>query len=273
MDELERVELLAILDFFAAAPADVALELDLAVFARDDVTAFSIGADPKPLLFNRALGVVDSSHLSVLEQWFGSRSCPLAVSIRPGAELEGDLRKRSYRPGPTYMKFRRDVNQPPEHETPLAIEPIGPKHAGEFGRLVATVFGVPEVMARWFAALCGRERWVCFGAFDGDRLVGTGAAHVAGDHAWLGVATTRPSERGRGAQNAILCARIRAAREAGARVLAVETSARLEGEAGASYRNVLRAGFEEAYRQQWWHPPDARPTRKSNAAAAASASD
>jgi len=26
----------------------------------------------------------------------------------------------------------------------------------------------------------------------------------------------------------------------------------LDGEPGPSFRNVVRAGFEEAYRQQWW---------------------
>jgi hypothetical protein len=256
MDELERVELAAILDFFAAAPADVADELDLAVCVVDGGTAFSIGAEPKPLLFNRALGLVDSARVAELEQWFRSRNCPLAVSVRPGAALEHELRERGYRAGRAYMKFRRDLSRAPERPTSLGIEPIRPKHAGQFGKVVAEVFGVPEAMARWFAALCGRERWTCFGAFDGDLLVGTGATYVAGDHAWLGIATTLPNERGRGSQSAILSARIGAAGEAGARVLAVETSDRVDGVAGPSFRNVVRAGFEEAYRQTWWHPPD-----------------
>jgi len=41
VDELERVELSAILDFFAAAPDDVADELDLAVLELDEAAAFS----------------------------------------------------------------------------------------------------------------------------------------------------------------------------------------------------------------------------------------
>ena len=152
MDELERVELLAILDFFAAAPADVADELDLAVLSIDDGAAFSIGADPKPLLFNRALGLANSARVMEVEQWFRSRNCPLVVSVRPEAELEHHVRARSYRRGQTYVKFRRDVSRAPKRETSLRIEALVEEHAREFGNVVAAVFGVPEAMARWFAA-------------------------------------------------------------------------------------------------------------------------
>lgn len=109
---------------------------------------------------------------------------------------------------------------------------------------------------RWFAALCTRPGWACFGAFDSDRLVGTGASYVADRIGWLGAAGTLPEARGRGAQSAILAARIRAAGEASARVLATETVDRVDGEAGPSFRNVVRAGFEETYVQQWWVPPE-----------------
>jgi hypothetical protein len=258
MDALERIELSAILDFFAAAPRDVVDELDLAVFPLDDGAAFSVGADPKPLLFNRVLGLVDGTQLEDVEHWSRSRGSPLAVSVRPGAELESRLRERSYRRGRTYVKFRRGVSRTPERVTSLRIEALAPEHAGEFGRVVTAVFGVPEVMGRWFAALCGRKRWICFGAFEHDRLVGTGATYIAGEHAWLGVATTLEHARGRGSQGGVLAARIRAAREEGARVLAVETSDSADGVPGPSFRNVVRAGFQEAYRQQWWHLPDAQ---------------
>jgi len=39
-------------------------------------------------------------------------------------------------------------------------------------------------------------------------------------------------------------------------VLATETVDRVDGVAGPSFRNVLRAGFEEVYVQQWWVPPE-----------------
>jgi hypothetical protein len=255
VDELERIELTAILDFFAAAPPEVVGELDLAVLELDEGAAFSIGAEPKPLLFNRVLGLTDPGSLPELERWSTSRDCPLAISVSPDAELERELGRRGYERSRTYMKFRRDSGPAHEHLTSLRIAQVDREHALAFGTVVATVFGVPEPMARWLAALCERASWLCFGAFDGAELVGTGAAYVAGEHAWFGIATTLPRARGRGAQTAILAGRVDAARAAGASVFSVETGDRVDGEAGPSFRNILRAGFEEAFRQQWWLLP------------------
>ncbi len=78
------------------------------------------------------------------------------------------------------MKFRRGVEQPPVRETSLRIEQIHEERAGDYGTVVAAVFGLASPLDRWFAALCTRARWACFGAFDGNRLIGTGAAHFAG---------------------------------------------------------------------------------------------
>jgi GNAT superfamily N-acetyltransferase len=255
VDALERIELAAVLDLFAAAPPDVAAELDLAVIQLDAGAGFSIGAEPKPLLFNRALGLEDDRPLSELERWSASRDCPLAVSVPAGAELEHSLRERGYERRRSLMKFRRDTRSPPDASTPLRVAQLGVEHAASFGTVVADVFGMPAPMARWVAALCGRESWSCFGAFDDDGLVGTGAVYVAGEDAWLGVAATLPRARGRGAQSAILAGRVEAAAAAGAYTLAVETGDRVDGEAGPSFRNILRAGFEEAFRQQWWLLP------------------
>lgn len=256
MDDLERIELSAVLDFFAAAPPDVAHAFDLAVLDLGDAAAFSIGAHPKMLLFNRVLGLQGQAALPDIERWFGSRGCTLAISIRLGAELEDALHERGYRRARRFMKFRRGVEEPATRQTSLRIEQIHEGRAGEYGAVVAAVFGLASPLDRWFAALCTRAGWACFGAFDRDRLVGTGAAHVAGTLAWLGAAGTLPDARGRGAQSAILAARIRAARDVGARVLATETVDRVDGVAGPSFRNVLRAGFEEGYVQGWWVRPE-----------------
>jgi GNAT superfamily N-acetyltransferase len=256
MDDLERIELSAVRDLFAAAPADVTEAFALAVLELDGATAFSIGALQNQLLFNRVLGLESDAPLPELESWFGSRECSFAISLRPGAELESVLAARGYRRGNTLMKFKRGIDPPPEDETSLRIERVGRGRAGAFGAVLAAVFDFGSPMDRWFAALCTRSGWLCFGAFDGDRLVATAATHVAGGLAWLGAAATLPEARRRGAQSALLAARIRAAAEAGARRLCVETGNRDAGELPSSFRNVVRAGFEEAYVQQWWLPPD-----------------
>jgi GNAT superfamily N-acetyltransferase len=256
VDDLERIELSAVLDFFAAAPPDVARALELAVLDLGDAAAFSIGAHPKMLLFNRVLGLEADVALPDIERWFASRRCIFAVSTHAGAELADALDQRGYRLGSRLMKFRRGVEQPPVHKTSLRIEQIHAERAADYGAVVAAVFGLGSPLDRWFAATSTRMRWVCFGAFDGSRLIGAGAMHVADTLGWLGAAVTLEDARGRGAQSALLAARIRAASDAGARVLATETVDRVDGEAGPSFRNVVRAGFEEAYVQEWWVPPE-----------------
>jgi hypothetical protein len=256
VDDLERIELSAVLDFFAAAPPDVAHAFDLAVLDLGDAAAFSIGAQPKRLLFNRVVGLQVGTALPDVERWFASRRCTFAVSVRSGAELEDVLDERGYRRGSALMKFRRGVERPSVPETSLRVEQIDEERARDYGTVVAAVFGWGSPLDRWFAALCTRARWACFGAFDGNRLVGTGAAHVAGALGWLGAAGTLEDARGRGAQSALLVARIRAAGDSGARVLATETVDRVDGVAAPSFRNVVRAGFEEAYVQGWWVPPE-----------------
>ena len=71
--------------------------------------------------------------------------------------------------------------------------------------------------------------------------------YANGDAGWLGVASTRADYRGRGAQSALLAARIERAGELGLRLLVTETGAAEDDEPGTSYRNILRAGFEPAY--------------------------
>jgi GNAT superfamily N-acetyltransferase len=63
--------------------------------------------------------------------------------------------------------------------------------------------------------------------------------YAAGDVGWLGIASTLAEFRGRGAQSALLAARVARAHRLGLRLLVTETE--------TSYGNVLRAGFGERY--------------------------
>ena len=251
MDDLEWIELRAVLDFFAAAPPEVAHALDLAVLELDGAGAFSIGAYRELLLFNRVLGLDEHDRISEVEAWFQSRGCRFAVSASPGSALEPPLGDRGYRVDQTYVKFRRRASPPEGRPTSLRIEQLGAEDAEAFGEAVAGAFGMAPSAERWFSALPARSGWGCFGAFDDNRCVSTALARVEGKLGWLGAAVTQPEARGRGGQSALLAARIRWAGAAGADVLALETRDHADGEARGSFRNVRRAGFEAAYRQRW----------------------
>src|SRR5439155_16366739 len=117
------------------------------------------------------------------------------------------LDERGYRRGTAFMKFRRGVEQPPVRRSPLRTEQIREERAGDYGAVVAALFGLGSPLDRWFAALCTRARWACFAAFDESRLIGTAAAHFADTLGWLGAAGTLEDARRRGAQAALLAAK------------------------------------------------------------------
>ncbi len=75
---------------------------------------------------------------------------------------------------------------------------------------------------------------------------------IDGGVAELGMAATLEPARGRGCQTALLRRRIVDAAEAGCHTLFVETGERVPDRPSTSYRNILRAGFEEAYLRPNW---------------------
>jgi hypothetical protein len=65
--------------------------------------------------------------------------------------------------------------------------------------------------------------------------------------AWLGLAGTVPELRRRGGQGAIMAARINEAIAAGCTAIGTETGERVMDRPSASYSNIVRFGFREAY--------------------------
>ncbi len=82
----------------------------------------------------------------------------------------------------------------------------------------------------------------CFLSLVDGRAAGGGAMFINEKIAALFSGSTLPAARGRGAQTALLHARLRAAREAGCELALIKTAPGL-----ASQRNVQRAGFHLAY--------------------------
>ncbi len=146
----------------------------------------------------------------------------------------------------TWAKFQRGPG-PVEARTELEVREIGPAEGAAFGAAVAAGFGLPPSVAAWVEPLSGRAGWRCFAAFDGAAMVAAGALYRSGAAAWLGLGATLPTHRRRGAQSALLAARIAAATGAGCRLLTTETGVPHEGEAGPSFKNIQAAGFKIAY--------------------------
>ena len=202
-------------------------------------------------MFNRATGLgldepateelVDGT-LAFLE---GTRSyVSVAPEARP-AELATWLQARGLTPGYGWTKFVRPSTDPPEAQTTLRIERV--EHGEAFGAAAAGGFEVPDLFRDWLALLPTRDGWHCFVAFEGDEPAGAGALYVTGKIGWLGIGATVPEHRGKGAQSALIAKRIEAAAELGCEVVVSETGKPIDGRAGRSYRNLVRAGLEPVY--------------------------
>jgi hypothetical protein len=214
----------------------------------------AVGAASGNTMINRvtALGLrapATDAALDEIDAFFREAGTRYAIGVSPFTppDLSGRLEARGFEPGYAWMKFRRGVDALPEPQTSLRVEEIGGEHGAAFGAVVARGYGMPDFFADWFARAAGLLRFRLFLAFDGDEPAGAGALFVGDAIGWLGLAATVPEHRRKGAQSAILAARIRAAGEARLGGLATETGERLPDRPSNSYRNLIRSGFEEQY--------------------------
>jgi len=170
------------------------------------------------------------------------------VAVAPGArpvELPQWLRARGLEPGWGWMVFRRFVEGPPPAETSLRLlEVDGADAAAAFSRVVRVSYGLPEAIEPRLARVPD-SGWLCWLAFDRDEPAGGAALYAAEGVAYLGLAGTLPQHRGKGAQNALLAARIRRAAALGCDLVITETGEQRDDRPSSSYRNILRAGFTE----------------------------
>lgn len=204
-------------------------------------------------------GAVADGHLAAAASWALECGVSPYVSVTPGlAEAESAeawLGENGFVPAYAWMKFVRDAHTP-RFKVPDDVEVVEMTDGERdpFGMIAATGFGMPAWAATFFARLPGREDWRCYVARIEGEAVGCGAMLLDGDVAELGIGATLESARRRGCQLALLHRRIVDAAAAGCTTLLVETGERVPGRPSGSYRNILRAGFEEAYLRPNWKP-------------------
>ena len=251
----ELIEIEAMRDLLAAAPRSLAARYGLALREIGGATCLALAACPELLLLNRAMGLglavpATEGGLDQIVRFYASSGVPWMVPLGPGArppQLAAWLEARGFAPGYAWMKFERGAEPPLAVHTDLRVEAAEPKHADAFARTFLSGYGAPAGLAGLVAALVGRPGWHCFVAFDGGEPAATGALYARGALCWLGAAATHPEYRRRGAQGALLAARIRRAAELGCTTLVTETGERTDARPSVSYRNILRSGFAEAY--------------------------
>ncbi|HMI31854.1 MAG TPA: GNAT family N-acetyltransferase [Candidatus Limnocylindrales bacterium] len=208
------------------------------------------------LMFNRVagLGIDEPATEDELDEAIGrfhSAGVPrFFVDVSPAARpihLSDWVMGRGLAIHNNYVKLTREVDRVPVAPTFARIQEIGAEHAEAFGKIIRSVFDLPEAMSGWAASLVGRPRRRCFMAFDRDKPIGTAAMYFDGEWDEFGYAAVIPEARGRNLQSALIATRIRAARESGCRWVSMETAEETLEKPSYSLRNARKMGFEVAY--------------------------
>ncbi len=232
--DLEGAEIAAYADAFRAAP-------ELCEVAEiGGATCMALRRLPNRI-FCRVAGLASTDPLDDIAAFYGDTPWWIADSHRLGPELE----QLGFEPDYGWMKFSRGVG-PREARSGLHVARVDADRAADFARVVAAGYELPEWAAPVAANVVGRPGWSCYVAYEGDEPAGAGALFVHEGVGWLGFASTIDRFRGRGAQSAILAARIEDARQQRCRTVVTETGQLEESRPSSSYRNILRAGFREA---------------------------
>ena len=167
------------------------------------------------------------------------------VWLSPGPDMEavrgwleaGGLSRVPYVRYPTLL--RNSETQAP-FRTDLVIREVA---AAE---ILAARDALGEALWPGYLRSAGRDGFFNYMAFDGARPVATAALAVQEGLAYLLSAATREADRKRGAQQALIAARLARAQQLGCAIQVSETLNILEH----SLRNLQRAGFLELYEKE-----------------------
>jgi GNAT superfamily N-acetyltransferase len=233
VNDLERIEAAALRDAVLLAGGRAELVGGALCVAHEGIAIREL---------NRAMPLGDAVDLDAIAAWFGAAEHMVATTLR----IDG----RGYTCGAPWQKFERGAEPAPEAATELEVAET--VDGESFGLVAAEGSGLPPETGPALAAIVGAPGWHCFLAAADGEPAAAGALYVDGTGAWLGIGATRPAFRRRGAQSALLAARIERARALGAGLLTTETGA---DDPGPSFRNIERAGFRPAYVRPNWLSP------------------
>ncbi len=216
----------------------------------------AIAARIDVLSFNRAIGLgmgepATESQIDEITRVYRAAGSPrFFIQVSPAARPAGIpdwLTARGFVHHNNWMKLWRDASPPPDPATELAIVRIGTERAADFAGIVGTAFQFPAPLQDWLAESVGHADTLHYLALDGDRPVGAASVFFTGEAGHLSWAATLPEARKRGAQSALIAARLRDGIARGCRWFVSETAEDTPEQPNPSSHNLRRMGFGLLY--------------------------
>ncbi|MBB3657944.1 GNAT superfamily N-acetyltransferase [Rhizobium sp. BK650] len=246
----EMIEAKAFIDLARITPQPFKDSVEFTCIPVGKGCAISLPTAPA-IGLNRIFALNDRDELNHAFEWMKTKTGRRHVQIREAFatnELHGWILDQGLVESGGWMKLTR-----PAPSAPLAIEgPVRTRLAGiddasTFGRLMCAGFGFPAELEPLWSCLVGKKGWACFVAELEGVPIGSGAIFMEEGCGWLGGGTTLAEYRNRGAQKALIDARLNKGLEQGVFRFAVETAQPQEGPPNISFDNLTKAGFKPSY--------------------------
>lgn len=254
--QAEAIEAEFLFQFETGAPAATRDELGINTTRIGGGVVLSMRDDPTGF-WSKALGfgfdqpVTADLIAEVIEFFRANRDPRATIQIAPSAlpaNWDEIAAKHDLRPTGRTRKHVGRIEALQLGRSDLRIGEVAPDQAEEWARVSLVCFGMPQgPLTRLMAAAATNPVFQPFAAWDGDQMVAVGDLFVQGEVASLHGGATLPEYRGRGAQSALITARIAAAAAAGCRWVVAETA-----ESGQSANNMSRIGLTSLHVRQSW---------------------
>jgi GNAT superfamily N-acetyltransferase len=210
------------------------------------------------LNLNRVIGLgvvepADEDVLDAIEELYRHAGSSYAIEWSPGAGPQTTpdlLKRRGFRAGLKTAMFYRAPAPIAPIDTDLHVRRTDREHALVVGDICSHSFRMPEPVAELLAATVDEAGWSHWVAFDGDEPVAAALSYIEPPLGWFGWDATRPSHRGRRAQQALIAARLDAAAAAGCSCVTAETALGTAEAPDPSYRSYTRLGFVCGYQRR-----------------------
>jgi len=210
-----------------------------------------------PLTQAFGLGLFEPASAAIverIERFFEVRAAAVDLEVSPlaGVGTYALLARRGYTPVELSTVLYRPRSETPEWTGAITVGIAGPKDYDTWARVSADgwMSEAPEYkdffldLGRVSARRAGSTAWLAY--LDG-HAVAAASLSIHGPAAHMAGASTVPAARGRGAQNALLAARLRHAWAQGCEMAVMGTAP-----GSASQRNAERNGFLVAYTRTKW---------------------